>query len=126
MELRRELERRLRETAAPELDLAVDIEVVSEPAIRVILTGGKAWFAAGEESRLAARARAECPRPEGGASFIFESAETAATILYGDGDFVTAFMDAFMAGKVRSDGYLPFTFTLLGLFRPGWPMQTPD
>ena len=126
MELRRELERRLREAAAPELDLAIDIQVGSARAIRVILANGKARLDPAEAPCLSARARAECPSPEADATFLFDSAETAAAILYDDGDFVTASMDAFMAGKVRSDGCLPLTFTLLGLFRPGLQMQTPD
>ena len=112
MQLRLELERRLQEGAPPTLDLVVALRVADEPPIQVAIKDGKARFA-----------------PSSGqadATFCFDTPETAAAILYGDGDFVTAFMDAFMAGKVRSDGNLPFTFTLLGLFRPGLRLQTPD
>ena len=112
MQLRPELERRLQEQAPPELDLVLALRIANESPIQVAIKDGKAGFA-----------------PAAGladATFCFDTAETAAAILYGDGDFITAFMDAFMAGKVRSDGHLPLTFTLLGLFRPGLRMQTPD
>lgn len=112
MQLRPELETRLREAAPPELDLVLELRIGDELPIRVAFKDGKARFAPSV-------AKAD-------ATFSFDSAETAAAILYGEGDFLTAFMDAFMAGKVRSDGNLPLTFTLLGLFRPGLRMQTPD
>lgn len=125
MELRAELETRLQRTAASELDLAIDLQVGDEPPVRVMLANGKAWLAPLQQPRLSAG----CPRAHGGdadATFFFDGAETAAAILYREGDFVTAFMDAFMAGRVRSDGNLPVAFTLLGLFRPGLQLRRPD
>lgn len=112
MQLRPELESRLQEEAPPELDLVLALRVADESPIQVAIKNGKAGFPPSAE--------------QADATFCFDTAETAAAILYGDGDFVTAFMEAFMAGKVRSDGHLPLTFILLGLFRPGLRMQRPD
>ena len=112
MQLRPELESRLQEAAPPELDLVLALRIADESPIHVAIKDGKARFAS--------------PAEQAHAIFCFDTAETAAAILYGDGDFVTAFMNAFMAGKIRSDGHLPLTFTLLGLFRPGLRLQTPE
>ncbi|MXY51686.1 MAG: hypothetical protein F4Y86_04035 [Gammaproteobacteria bacterium] len=111
MHLGPELERRAQASATIGLDLTVELRVADDPRIGIALTDGSIRFGALAE-------------PD--ASFVFDSRETAAAILYEEGDFITAFMEAFMAGKVRSDGNLPFTFTLLSLFRPGLHLPTPD
>lgn len=110
--LRAELERRAHAPAAAGLDLTIELRIGSEPPIGIALTDGDIRFAE--------------PARESDATFCFDGPETAAAVLYEEGDFITAFMEAFMAGKVRSDGNLPFTFTLLSLFRPGLHLPTPD
>ena len=112
MELRQQLESRLQEPAPSELDLLIELRVAGECPVWVALADGYARLSQQEG--------------KADATFCFDSAATAAAILYGDGDFLTAFMDAFMDGKVRSDGNLPLTFALLGLFRPGLGMEAPD
>ncbi|MDE0008661.1 MAG: hypothetical protein OXS50_10320 [Gammaproteobacteria bacterium] len=111
MQLRPQLERRAQAAATTGLDLTIELHIAGEPPIGIALTDGSIRFD---------------PLGKPDATFAFDSPETAAAILYEDGDFITAFMKAFMAGKVRSDGNLPFTFTLLSLFRPGLHLQTPD
>ncbi len=112
MHLRPELERRAQASATQGLDLVIELRIGDEPAIGIALNNGTLQF--------------DPPVGNADATFIFDSRETAAAILYEEGDFITAFMDAFMAGKVRSDGNLPFTFILLSLFRPGLHLPTPD
>jgi len=111
MQLRPELERRAQASATLGLDLTIELHIAGEPPIGIGLTNGSIRFD---------------PLGEPDATFRFDHRETAAAILYEEGDFITAFMEAFMAGKVRSDGNLPFTFTLLSLFRPGLHLRTPD
>ena len=111
MQLRPELERRAQASATIGLDLTIELHIADQAPIGMALTDGEIHFV---------------PAAKPDATFIFDSAETAAAILYEEGDFLTAFMEAFMAGKVRSDGNLPLTFTLLGLFRPGLRLQTPE
>ncbi|MCY3814450.1 MAG: SCP2 sterol-binding domain-containing protein [Gammaproteobacteria bacterium] len=55
-------------------------------------------------------------------TFTFDRAETARAIILGDADP----MDAFMAGRFRSDGHLPLAFVLLGLFRQDFGGPPPD
>ena len=111
MHLRPELERRAQASATIGLDLTIELRIAGEPPIGIALTDGSIRFG---------------PLGKPDATFVFDSPETAAAILYEEGDFVTAFMEAFMAGKVRSYGSLPFTFTLLSLFRPGLHLPAPD
>ncbi|MDE0693590.1 MAG: hypothetical protein OXI55_15280 [Gammaproteobacteria bacterium] len=111
MQLRSELERRAHASATIGLDFTVELHIAGTPPIGIALTNGSIHFG---------------PLAKPDASFTFDSQETAAAILYEEGDFITAFMEAFMAGKVRSDGNLPFTFTLLSLFRPGLHLRAPD
>lgn len=47
------------------------------------------------------------------ATFMFEDADTAWTLLSGQGDAFEAFMD----GRFRSDGYLMWAFALMAMFR---------
>ena len=112
MHLRPELERRAQASATHGLDLVIELRIGTEAPIGIALSHGRVQF--------------DPPAGKADATFHFDGAETAAAILYGEGDFLTAFMDAFMAGNVRSDGNLPLTFTLLALFRPGLQLQTPD
>lgn len=112
MHLRSELERRAQPSAAYGLDLVIALGIGNEPPICLALGNDGVRF--------------DPPAGKPDATFHFDGAETAAAILYGEGDFLTAFMDAFMAGRVRSDGNLPLTFTLLALFRPGLELQAPD
>ena len=111
MHLRPELERRAQASATHGLDLVIELRIGAEAPIGIALSHGRVRFD---------------PPGKADATFHFDGAETAAAILYGEGDFLTAFMDAFMAGNVRSDGNLPLTFTLLALFRPGLQLQTPN
>lgn len=46
-------------------------------------------------------------------TFTFDSAATARGILLGDANP----LDAFLAGRFRTDGHLPLVFVVLGLFR---------
>ena len=112
MHLRPELERRAQASASHGLDLVIELRIGAEAPIGIALSHGRVRF--------------DPPAGKVDATFHFNGPETAAAILYGEGDFLTAFMDAFMAGNVRSDGNLPLTFTLLALFRPGLQLHTPD
>lgn len=47
------------------------------------------------------------------ATFTFDSADTAFGVLLGDANP----LDAFLAGRFRTDGHLPLVFVVLGLFR---------
>jgi len=49
-------------------------------------------------------------------TFTFDREETAHAIVTGTANPI----DAFMAGRFRSDGHLPMAFVLLGLFNPGF------
>ena len=55
------------------------------------------------------------------ATFFFDSAETARTVLSGDADPIAAFME----GRFRADGNLPLAFVLLGLFREDYDVEAP-
>ena len=57
---------------------------------------------------------AENPKPEAAdVTFTFDSADTARGVLLGDANP----LDAFLAGRFRTDGHLPLVFVVLGLFR---------
>lgn len=46
-------------------------------------------------------------------TFTFDTADTALNVLLGDANP----LDAFLAGRFRTDGHLPLVFVVLGLFR---------
>ena len=54
------------------------------------------------------------PKPQAtDVTFTFDSADTAFGLLLGDANP----LDAFLAGRFRTDGHLPLVFVVLGLFR---------
>ncbi len=56
----------------------------------------------------------DSPKPEAtDVTFTFDTGNTARNILLGDANP----LDAFLAGRFRTDGHLPLVFVVLGLFR---------
>lgn len=60
------------------------------------------------------------------ATFRFRDAQDVVHLLSDSGAAYTDFMARFMAAELSSDGYLPWAFTLLSLFRGGTSLRTPD
>ena len=61
------------------------------------------------------------PDREPDVTFTFDREETAQAIVLGGADPI----DAFMAGRFRSDGHLPLAFVLLGMFRQDFAAAPP-
>ncbi len=60
------------------------------------------------------------------ATFWFRDAQDVGHLLSGSDSAYADFMERFMAAQLSSDGYLPWAFTLLSLFRGGSSLATPD
>lgn len=60
------------------------------------------------------------------ATFWFRDAQDVGHLLSGSDSAYVDFMARFMAAELSSDGYLPWAFTLLSLFRGGPSLATPS
>lgn len=60
------------------------------------------------------------------ATFWFRDAQDVGHLLSSSDSAYADFMGRFMAGQLSSDGYLPWAFTLLSLFRGGPSLATPN
>lgn len=60
------------------------------------------------------------------ATFWFRDAQDVGHLLSGSDNAYVDFMERFMAAELSSDGYLPWAFTLLSLFRGGPSLTTPS
>lgn len=60
------------------------------------------------------------------ATFWFRDAQDVGHLLSGSDSAYADFMERFMAAELSSDGYLPWAFTLLSLFRGGPSLATPS
>ena len=60
------------------------------------------------------------------ATFWFRDAQDLAHLLSDSDSAYQDFMQRFMAAELSSDGYLPWAFTLLSLFRGGPGLNTPS
>ena len=106
MDLSAELAIRFDPDAAQDVDAVVALATNRETLATFSVHAGRLQFA---------------PSSPPDVTFTFDSTETALGILAGAEDPIAAFL----AGRFRSDGHLPLTFVLLGLFRRDYDAAPP-